>query len=85
MLHIVSSPDALDACFSSVLTEDAVILIGDGVYAIQNDSFDSQIPVYTLESDLAARGIPAATNVMPTDISQFVALVVQHANSVTWT
>ena len=85
MLHIVSSPNALDACFSNLLNEDAVILIGDGVYAASYRSIDSRIPVYALESDLAARGIPAATNVMPTDISQFVALVVQHANSVTWT
>ena len=85
MLHIVSNPNSLDTCLSHLVDDDAVILIGNGVYGVSHNSVNSRIPVYALETDLTARGIPAATNVTPTDISQFVTLVVQHPNSVTWT
>ena len=85
MLHIISNPNAISDCTVHLVDDDAVILIGDGVYGLQDPSLGSRVPVFALESDLVARGILATSNVTPTKMSQFVALVVEHANSVTWT
>ena len=85
MLHIISNPNAISDCATHLVNDDAVILIGDGVYGLKDPSLGSQVPVFALESDLVARGIGATSNVTPTKMSQFVALVVKHASSVTWT
>jgi len=85
VLHIISNPNAISDCTVHLVDDDAVILIADGVYGLKDPSLISRVPVFALESDLEARGILATPNVTPTKMSQFVALVVKHANSVTWT
>ena len=85
MLHIISNPNASAPCTLHLLEDDAVILIGDGVYAITGNNLDVRVPVYALEADLAARGVSAESNVTPANMRRFVDLVVQHASSVTWT
>ena len=85
MLHIISNPNAISDCTAHLVNDDVVILIGDGVYGLKDPSLGSRVPVFALESDLVARGIVATSNVTPTKMSQFVELVVKHANSVTWT
>ena len=85
MLHIISNPNAISDCTVHLVDDDAVILIGDGVYGLKDPSLGSRVSVFALESDLVARGILATSNVTPTKMSQFVALVVEHANSATWT
>ena len=85
MLHIISNPNAISDCTVHLVDDDAIVLIGDGVYGLKDPSLDSRVPVFALESDLAARGIAATCNETPTNMSQFVALVVEHASSVTWT
>ena len=85
MLHIISNPNAISDCTVHLEDDDAVILIGDGVYGLKDPSLGSRVPVFALESDLVARGIVATSNVTPTKMPQFVALVVEHASSVTWT
>ena len=85
MLHIISNPNAISDCTVHLVDNDAVVLIGDGAYAVTGNNLKVSVPVYALESDLVARGILATSNVTPTKMSQFVALVVEHVNSVTWT
>ena len=85
MLHIISNPNASAPCTLHLLEDDAVILIGDGVYAITGNNLDVPVPVYALEADLAARGISPTSSETPANMSRFVALVVEHASSVTWT
>ncbi|SVB53328.1 uncharacterized protein METZ01_LOCUS206182 [marine metagenome] len=88
MLHIISNPNASAPCTLHLLEDDAVILIGDGVYAITGNNLnnlDVPVPVYALEADLAARGISPTSGETPANMSRFVALVVEHASSVTWT
>ena len=85
MLHIISNPNAISDCTVHLEDDDAVILIGDGIYGRNDPSLGSRVPVFALESDLVARGILATSNVTPTKMSRFVALVVEHASSVTWT
>ena len=84
MLHIISSPNAIEACTRHLLDEDEMIFIGDSVYGLNNAKLDSRTPVYALESDLEARGIAATSNVTLANMTQFVCLAVQHTSSVTW-
>ena len=85
MLHIISNPNAISDCTVHLVDNDAVVLIGDGVYAVTGNNLKVSVPVYALESDLVARGILATSNVTTTKMSKFVALVVEHTSSVTWT
>ena len=88
MLHIVSNPKSIGECTLHLLEDDAIILIDDGVYAITGNNLnnlDVPVPVYALEADLAARGISPTSGETPANMSRFVALVVEHASSVTWT
>ena len=85
MLHIISNPNAISDCTVHLVDNDAVILIADGVYALKDPSLGSRVPIFALDSDLAARGVSATSHVTPTKMSRFVALVVEHASSVTWT
>ena len=85
MLHIISNPNAIEACVVHLLDNDEVIFIGDSVYGLTKAKLNSRVPVYALETDLAARGITASSNVTLANMTQFVRLVVQHTSSVTWT
>ena len=85
MLHIISNPNAIEACTHHLLDEDEMIFIGDSVYGLKEAKLDSRVPVYALESDLAARGITATSNVTVANMNRFVRLAVEHENSVTWT
>ncbi len=87
MLHIISNPKAISDCTLHLLEDDAVILIGDGVYAITGNNLnnlDVPVSVYALEADLAARGISPTSGETPANMSRFVELVVEHTSSVTW-
>ena len=85
MLHIISNPNAIEACAVHLLDKDEVIFIGDSVYGLTDAKLDSRVPVYALETDLAAREITTTSNVTLANMTQFVRLVVQHTSSVTWT
>jgi len=91
MLHTVNkSPfgnDTLETCIRFALPGDPILLIEDGVYAVQGGNrFASMIgtilkknPVFALQPDLSARGISVITNGVTTvDYEGFVELVEQH-------
>ncbi len=85
MLHIICNPNGVEACVCHLSDKDEIIFIGDGVYGLKGAKLDSRFPVYALETDLAARGITATSNVTRASMAQFVCLAVQHTSSVTWT
>ncbi len=91
MLHTVNkSPfgnDTLETCIRFALPGDPILLIEDGVYAVQaGNRFASMIeaiqqknPVFALQPDLNARGISEIANGVTTvDYEGFVKLVEQH-------
>lgn len=90
-LHIVSkSPfrtDALQRCLALVAPGDSIILIEDGVFAVNHSVLtvrDSGVDItcYALSDDLVARSLSAAgTGVQTTDAAGFVTLVCEHRNS----
>jgi tRNA 2-thiouridine synthesizing protein B len=69
VLHIVNkSPferNSLDTCLRLAKTDSAILLIEDGIYAVQKNSASSaklqqaiaNHPVYALQPDLQARGV----------------------------
>ncbi|MXW53962.1 MAG: hypothetical protein F4X44_13640 [Gammaproteobacteria bacterium] len=82
MLHIVCSLGGLGSCRPLVRDRDAVVFLG-GVSAHAKKI--SSIPTYAIESDLKGGGNPASPEVVLIDYDEFVDLVAEHANSVTWT
>ncbi|OFE11919.1 hypothetical protein PHACT_01155 [Pseudohongiella acticola] len=92
-LHIVSkSPfrtDALQRCLALVGAGDSIILIEDGVLAVNQTALTNAIAslnirCFALSDDLAARSLGTdGTAVSATDMAGFVQLVCEHRNSLT--
>lgn len=90
-LHIVSkSPfrtDALQRCLALVAPGDGIMLIEDGVLAVNQPMLCERIAArdiscFALSQDLVARSLTIAdTGIQVTDAAGFVALVCEHRNS----
>lgn len=95
-LHILShSPfgdSSLSSCLRLLGREDALLLSGDAVYALQPDSqgwqalhqIPSDIPLYALAEDLAARQLQAGERVQEVDYPAFVELCCHYAKVNSW-
>lgn len=93
-LHIVNqspfSSNALQDCLENFAQGDALLLIEDGVYALQGDFFRA-IPgarIYCLQVDTAARAQQATASAKPNvevinDV-RWVQLCTQHNPIVSW-
>ncbi len=84
-LHVINKANALPGCLSVAGTNDALLLIEDGVYAGTGPR-SPQRPLYALAADVVARGLgerlgPSVTVV--TD-AEFVQLAVDHQPIVSW-
>ena len=91
-LHIVSqSPfqnSALDSCLGLAAVNDVIVLINDGVYALQQPvqaltQAMERNSVFALQDDLLARGLAFPANVA-IDYPQFVALTCKHNPIQSW-
>lgn len=96
-LHIVSSSPfqtrALQSALKVALKGDAILLIENGVYAAVDGPEMAQmlagaadsLRVYALVEDLNARALPSlGKHVIKASYTDFVQLVCQHHNSVSW-
>ena len=95
-LHIASSSPfqthALQSALKVVLKNDAILLIQNGVYAAVDEPKLAQmlaaadgLMVYALVEDVNARALPSlAKQVIKVSYTDFVQLVCQHHNSVSW-
>ena len=96
-LHILStSPantDVFDACCAALRPADALLLLGDGVYAALRESLAAErlaalpesITIYVIEEDCAIRAVYArAAFAHALDYPGFVSLACEHARSVSW-
>ncbi|MBU7013706.1 MAG: sulfurtransferase complex subunit TusB [Theionarchaea archaeon] len=76
---------SFESCVSIAGTDDIILLIEDGVYAVLSDVIQhaqqKDITLYALKADLEARGIQ--THLPVVDYGGFVDLVEEHA-VVTW-
>ncbi len=82
-LHVLLSAAAhLPAQVSGLIREDdAVLLLGDGVYLQAH--FSSQAQLYLRQQDLQQRGIQASTGQTISD-EEWVALTLTHQPVVSW-
>ncbi|MFI8581007.1 sulfurtransferase complex subunit TusB [Ectopseudomonas khazarica] len=95
-LHILShSPFAdsrLASCLRLLGAQDALLLCGDAVYALQPETANLQalqlmpasVALYTLDEDLAARHLQAPERVQAVDYPGFVELCTRYAKVNSW-
>jgi tRNA 2-thiouridine synthesizing protein B len=84
-LHLVNKASALQACLRVADSEDAILLLEDGVYAAAS-GVAIERTLHALEVDVAARGLQARLtgDVQLISDATFVALVERHQPIVTW-
>ncbi|MGG2397135.1 sulfurtransferase complex subunit TusB [Pseudomonas sp. SH1-B] len=95
-LHILShSPFAdsrLGSCLRLLGAEDALLLSGDAVYALQPGTANLQalklmptsVALYALDEDLSARGLQAPERAQALDYPDFVELCTRYAKVNSW-
>ena len=99
VLHIVNkSPfdrNSLDSCLRLAKAESAILLIEDGIYAVQKNSASTekmqqaltQHPLYALQPDLQARGInpdSVIDGISLIDYDGFVQLTIEYDKLQSW-
>lgn len=80
-LHLVFSRRGWHACRARLSEGDAIVLLGDGVYAA--DQVDAS-GVAVLEQDLKIRGVKTAATHKLIDYPGMVELCTQHNPVVSW-
>lgn len=84
-LHIVNRPAALASCLRATARGDALLLLGDGVYATADPRLARAPAVAAIADDAIARGISLPAPIAAASYADFVALAAQHDVSVAWT
>ena len=85
LVHLVQDSSGLTSCLAHVADGDAVLLFGDGVYAASDPRLAALgVPVAAIDEDAAGRGVTIVPPVATVGYDGFVALVVAHDASVTW-
>lgn len=82
VLHLLANPAAADTCLAAAAPGDAVLLLGDGVFAAAQ--LTTEMRVGALQEDATLRGERLHRAEALSD-ADFVDWVVGHDHSVTWT
>lgn len=82
-LHLLSNPGAVASCLAAAAADDAVLLLGDGVFALTALAASS-VAIGVLRDDVDSRGVPVPGHVRRMSQADFVDWVVAHDTSVTW-
>lgn len=86
-LYIIQSNlSDIDNLVSVCTEQDAIVLIGDGIYLFQKiQKFKSSAKVHALESDAVRRGVKMLNEeIHCIDYPQFIDLTVLHSPIVNW-
>ncbi|MYA18007.1 MAG: sulfurtransferase complex subunit TusB [Gammaproteobacteria bacterium] len=83
VLHLLAGPEAVDACLAAAAEGDAVLLIGDGVFAYHRAEAP-KVRFGILAEDAEARGVEPGSMVELLDYDGFVEWVAAFPKSVTW-
>lgn len=96
-LHLLShspfSDGRLASCLRLLAADDALLLCGDAVYALQNGTaqrqaielMPEQVALFALDEDLFARGINALpARLQPVDYEGFVELCCRYERTNSW-
>ena len=94
ILHVISaSPykeQQLTQCLQRISVKDAVILIQDGVYALNETFIDQHLlplagRLYALHEDIIARGLPIDPQpAQSISYDEFVELTLRYDNVLSW-
>ena len=82
-LHLLSNPSAAESCLAVAAGDDAVLFLGDGVFALTALG-NTSAPIGVLGDDAASRGVPVPDHVRRMSQADFVDWVVAFDRSVTW-
>jgi len=82
-LHLLSNPRAAASCLQVAAGDDAVLFLGDGVFALTARR-KSAVRVGVLRDDAVSRGVALPDHVRPMSQADFVDWVVQFETSATW-
>ena len=82
-LHLVSDPNAAASCLAVAADHDAVLFLGDGVFALTALG-DSSLGIGVLGDDADSRGVVVPDHVRRMSQADFVDWVVAFDTSVTW-
>lgn len=91
MLHIVRSSafshDVLQNCFNTYLPQDSILLLDDGCYNVNHpllaDKAFNQSRIYVVQPHMDARAMTHQHYIELT-MTDVVALIFKHENSITW-
>ncbi|CAA0089430.1 Protein TusB [Zhongshania aliphaticivorans] len=85
-LHILNSVASQSRCNSSILADDAILLIENAVVLSTSITTTLQVlvPIYALQDDLLRRGITPSKDVKIIDFLQFVDLCATYKHCLSW-
>lgn len=82
-LHLLSNPSAAASCLAAVAGDDAVLFLGDGVFALTAHG-NPTARIGVLGDDAASRAVAVPDHVRQMSQADFVEWVVAFDTSVTW-
>ena len=82
-LHLLSNPSAAASCLAAAAGDDAVLCLGDGVFALTALG-DASALIGVLRDDAEQRGVAVPDHVRRMSQADFVDWVVAFDTSVTW-
>ena len=82
-LHLVSNPAATDSCLAAADAGDALLLVGDGVFAHRR-ARKAGNRVGVLADDATSRGLDLPPEFEVLTYTAFVEWVADYATTVTW-
>lgn len=83
VLHVLSNPDAAASCLAAMTKDDALLVLGDGVFALPSLVPPERTGV--IARDALDRGITLPDGVGRLTYADFVEWVVAYRSSVSWT
>lgn len=86
VVHLLSNASALNSCLQTIEQNDALLLLGDGVFAARDERLKRlSISISAINEDAISRGVELMSHVKSVNYDEFVELIVNHHSSVSWT
>ena len=86
VVHLLSNASSLSSCLKNIEQDDALLLLGNGVFAAYDEKIKGiGVPIAAIDEDAVSRGVQLMPYVQPVSYEEFVGLVVKHDSSVSWT
>ncbi len=84
-LHLVSTANALDNALQVAASDDALVLLEDGVYAVTRQEVETAVcAMHAIAQDLTLRGLAPQPTLNCISYDELVELCTQHSPITTW-